>query len=200
MREPLHVSDVVDFIRRSCVGIHGHAYCISGPEVVTIIGMAETMADVLGRKLDNTPICLETLASDPDEHSQCDKETDLYSYQRPSHCREHWQLFATHLFPQRLRRCWMSGDERRPEGETSLAVFQDSMCHPGGRFPASSAGPLQIIWRAGKLDGPNIKSRLSKRLAEIRLAGTADALICSPGCPKILGIGWMACLRVASAF
>jgi nucleoside-diphosphate-sugar epimerase len=53
MREPLHVSDVVDVIKRSCAGIQGaHAYCISGPEVVTIIGMAETMAKVLGRKLE----------------------------------------------------------------------------------------------------------------------------------------------------
>nr|WP_256474427.1 NAD(P)-dependent oxidoreductase [Bradyrhizobium sp. 200] len=53
MREPLHVSDVVDVIKRSSVGTQGaHAYCISGPEVVTIIGMAETMAKVLGRKLE----------------------------------------------------------------------------------------------------------------------------------------------------
>jgi len=53
MREPLHVSDVVDVIKRSCVGPRGaHVYCISGPEVVTIIGMAETMAKVLGRKLE----------------------------------------------------------------------------------------------------------------------------------------------------
>jgi UDP-glucose 4-epimerase len=53
MREPLHVSDVVDVIKRSCTAPNGaHAYCISGPEVVTIIGMAETMAKVLGRKLE----------------------------------------------------------------------------------------------------------------------------------------------------
>jgi UDP-glucose 4-epimerase len=53
MREPLYVSDVVDVIKRSSVGTRGvHAYCISGPEVVTIIGMAETMAKVLGRKLE----------------------------------------------------------------------------------------------------------------------------------------------------
>lgn len=53
MREPLHVLDVVDIIKRSCVGSPGvHAYCVSGPEVVTIIGMAETMAKVLGQKLD----------------------------------------------------------------------------------------------------------------------------------------------------
>ncbi|MCP4618640.1 MAG: NAD(P)-dependent oxidoreductase [Bradyrhizobium sp.] len=53
MREPLHVSDVVDVIKRSCAGAPGaHAYCISGPEVVTIVGMAETIAKVLGRKLE----------------------------------------------------------------------------------------------------------------------------------------------------
>lgn len=53
MREPLYVSDVVDVIKRSCIGTKGtHTYCISGPEIVTIIGMAETMAKVLGRKLD----------------------------------------------------------------------------------------------------------------------------------------------------
>lgn len=53
MREPLHVSDVVDVIKRSCVARPGTCvYCISGPEAVTIIGMAETMAKVLGRKLE----------------------------------------------------------------------------------------------------------------------------------------------------
>ena len=52
MREPLYVSDVVDVIKRSCVAPKGaHAYCISGPEIVTIIGIAETMAKVLGREL-----------------------------------------------------------------------------------------------------------------------------------------------------
>jgi hypothetical protein len=46
------MSDIVAVIRRSCVGIHkARTYCISGPEVVTIIGMAETMADVLGENL-----------------------------------------------------------------------------------------------------------------------------------------------------
>lgn len=53
MREPLHVSDVVDVIKRSCAGAVGvRTYCISGPEVVTIIGIAKTMARILGRKLE----------------------------------------------------------------------------------------------------------------------------------------------------
>ncbi|MGQ0686408.1 NAD-dependent epimerase/dehydratase family protein [Bradyrhizobium sp.] len=53
MREPLHVSDVVDVIKRACVGPRGaHIYCVSGPEVVTIVEMAETMAKILGRKLE----------------------------------------------------------------------------------------------------------------------------------------------------
>lgn len=53
MREPLHVSDVVDAIKRSCSTSQGaRVYCISGPEVVTILGMAETMAKVLDRKLE----------------------------------------------------------------------------------------------------------------------------------------------------
>lgn len=53
MREPLHVADVVDIIKRSCAGSIGmHAYCVSGPEVVTIIEMARTIANILDRKLD----------------------------------------------------------------------------------------------------------------------------------------------------
>jgi hypothetical protein len=99
-----------------------------------------------------TPICLETPAGDPDEHSQCDKEADFYSYQCPSHCREHWQLFATRLFSRRLRRCWMSGGERRPEGATSLASSRIQCviaADASRRRPESScAGPLQIIWRS----------------------------------------------------
>lgn len=53
MREPLHVSDTVDVIRKAFGGRPGfNAYCISGPEVVTVLGMAETLARVLGRKLE----------------------------------------------------------------------------------------------------------------------------------------------------
>lgn len=53
MREPLHVSDVVDIIKRSCASARGaHTYCVSGPEAVTVVGMAETIAKVLGRDLE----------------------------------------------------------------------------------------------------------------------------------------------------
>jgi UDP-glucose 4-epimerase len=53
MREPLHVSDTVDVIKKSLGGRPGfNAYGISGPEVVTVLGMAEILAKVLGRKLE----------------------------------------------------------------------------------------------------------------------------------------------------
>ncbi|QWG17078.1 NAD(P)-dependent oxidoreductase [Bradyrhizobium sediminis] len=53
MREPLHVSDTVDVIKKSFAGRPGmNVYSISGPEVVTVLAMAETIAKVLGRKLE----------------------------------------------------------------------------------------------------------------------------------------------------
>jgi UDP-glucose 4-epimerase len=53
LREPLYVSDLIDVILKASGRDRGlHTFGISGPQAMTIIAMAETLAKVLGIKLD----------------------------------------------------------------------------------------------------------------------------------------------------
>ena len=53
LREPLYVADLIDVILKAFTKDRGlHTFGISGPEAMTIAAMAETLAKVLGIKLD----------------------------------------------------------------------------------------------------------------------------------------------------
>jgi UDP-glucuronate decarboxylase len=52
LREPLYVTDLVDLLLKAFTKERGlHTFGVSGPEAMTIIAMAETLAKVFGNRL-----------------------------------------------------------------------------------------------------------------------------------------------------